>query len=223
MNAMHKAGHSGFTLIEAVVGVVLAAALMMGTYSVFSYVSKQRSRGVVDLQELQGARYAINYLRRDFRSATPQIADSATLAQKRKALRMPVVESHSFTIGNKAVPIIIDKAEIHFFKHIYDTPEASTAAKTEQVNYRIDKAHKCLVRSVAGTDVIFKDVKDVKFELYAHPLTPEVPMLLVTLKINADKKNEKTGDHEFFELTTTISSAITSPFTNNPYWHIAQD
>lgn len=223
MSTRHKAECNGFTLVEAIIGVALAAALLMGIYSIFSYISKQRSRGEVDLQELQGARYAINYLRRDFRSATPQIDDSATLGQKKKALRMPVVEARSFTIGNEAVPIIIDKGEIHFFKHIYDTPEASAIAKTEQVNYRIDKAHKCLVRSVAGTDVVFKDVKSAKFELYAHPLAPEVPMLLVTLKINADKKDDKTGDYEFFELTTTISSAIASPFVNNPHWHISQN
>lgn len=214
---------SGFTLVEAVVGVVLAMALMMTTYQVFSYVNKQRSRGSVDLQELQGARYAINYLRRDFRSATPQIADSATLAQKRKALRMPVVEAHSFTIGNEAVPVIIDDGEIHFFKHRYDTPENVAKPVLDQVNYRIDNAHKCLVRSGAGADIVFEGIKDAKFELYAHPLAPAVPMLLVTLRINADEKDEKTGAHKYFELTTTISSSIASPFINNPHWHIAQE
>ncbi|PKL47810.1 MAG: hypothetical protein CVV42_11755 [Candidatus Riflebacteria bacterium HGW-Riflebacteria-2] len=213
----------GFTLVEAVIGVALATLLMFSAYQVFSYVSKQRSRGDVDLQELQGARYAINFLRRDFRSASPQIADTATLAQKRAALRMPVVEANAFSIGNEAVPVIISDGEIHFFKHLYNTPEGSSQPATEQVNYRIDTARKCLVRSVAGVETVFKDIKGAKFELYAHPLSSALPMLLVTLRINADPKNEKTGEHKFFEMTTTISSAITSPFINNPYWHIAQD
>ncbi len=164
----------GFTLVEAVIGVVLAAMLMISAYQVFSYISRQRSRGDVDLQELQGARHAINYLRRDFRSATPQIADTATLEQKRKALRMPIVEASSFSIGNEAVPVLISDGEIHFFKHVYDTPDGVARPATEQVNYRIDSAH-------------------------------------------------KTGDYKFFEMTTTISSAITSPFINNPYWHIAEE
>jgi type II secretory pathway component PulJ len=213
----------GFTLVEAVIGVVLATMLIISAYQVFTYISRQRSRGDVDLQELQGARHAINYLRRDFRSATPQIADSATLAQKRKALRMPIVEASSFSIGNEAVPVLISDGEIHFFKHLYDTPDGVTRPATEQVNYRIDSAHKCLVRSVAGVDTVFKDIKDARFELYAHPLNPALPMLLVTLRINADQKNDKTGEFKFFEMTTTISSAVTSPFINNPNWHIAQD
>ncbi|KAF1083263.1 MAG: hypothetical protein GQF41_0041 [Candidatus Rifleibacterium amylolyticum] len=228
---MTERGHSqrGFTLVEAVIGVVLAAMLMISAYQVFSYISRQRSRGDVDLQELQGARHAINYLRRDFRSATPQIADTATLSQKRKALRMPIVEASSFSIGNEAVPVLISDGEIHFFKHVYDTPDGAAKALTEQVNYSIysyrenNQDKTCLMRSVAGQNIMFKDVKDARFELYAHPLNPALPMLLVTLRINADQKDDKTGDYKFFEMTTTISSAITSPFINNPYWHIAQD
>ncbi len=224
-----KADRRGFTFVEAVIGILLATALMFTSYSVFSYVSKQRSRGSVDLQELQGARYAINYLRRDFRSATPQISDSATLSQKRKALRMPVVKASEFTIGNEAVPIVVSANEIHFFKHVYDTPEGAARPLTEQVNYSVhsyrenNEDKQCLMRSVAGQNIMFKDVKGARFELYAHPLNPALPMLLVTLRINADQKNEKTGDHQFFEVTTTISSAITGPFINTPYWHVNQD
>ena len=223
MARARRPGRFGFTLVEAVIGIALATALMVVSYRVFTYIGIQRSRGAVDLQELQGARHAINYLRRDFRSAAPQIAKTATLTQKKKALRMPVVEAHSFTIGNEAVPIIIDDAEIYFFKHLYSTPDSAKEPATEQVNYRIDSAHKCLVRSVAGVETVFKDIKGAKFELYAHPLAPEVPMLLVTLRIDADQKKERTGGREYFELTTTISSAITSQIINNPYWHISQD
>ncbi|HAE37762.1 MAG TPA: hypothetical protein DCG57_03885 [Candidatus Riflebacteria bacterium] len=229
MLSLHADKQRGFTLVEAVIGVALATLLMFTAYQVFSYVSKQRSRGGVDLQELQGARYAINFLRRDFRSACPQIAAKATLEQKRKALRMPLVEANAFTIGNEAVPVIISDGEIHFFKHVYNTPEGVAQPATEQVNYSIyrykenNEDKQCLMRSVAGQNIMFKDVKAARFELYAHPLSSAVPMLLVTLSINADQKSEKTGEHKFFEMTTTISSAITSPFINNPYWHISQD
>ncbi|MBU1106329.1 MAG: hypothetical protein KKB51_06650 [Candidatus Riflebacteria bacterium] len=223
MARVRNPGRFGFTLVEAVVGIALATALMVFSYRVFTYIGMQRSRGAVDLQELQGARYAINYLRRDFRSAAPQIANTATLIQKKKALRMPMVEAHSFTIGNEAVPVIIDDAEIYFYKHLYSTPDSAREPSTEQVNYRIDGARKCLVRSVAGVEIVFKDIKAAKFELYAHPLAPEVPMLLVTLRIDADQKDIKAGGREYFELTTTISSAITSQILNNPFWHISQD
>ncbi|HMM61455.1 MAG TPA: prepilin-type N-terminal cleavage/methylation domain-containing protein, partial [Candidatus Rifleibacterium sp.] len=85
----HKRRCSGFTLVEAMIGMMLVSALLTMSYKVFSYITMQRSRGSVDLQELQGARHAINYLRRDFRCAAPVIAKDATLAQKINALRNP--------------------------------------------------------------------------------------------------------------------------------------
>lgn len=213
---------TGFTLVEAVIGTMLVSALLTMSYKVFSYVSMQRSRGSVDLQELQGARHAINYLRRDFRCAAPLIAESSTLEQKKKALRMPVVEEKSFVKGDEAVPIIISDSEIHFFKNMYNTPESDSSPATEEVNYHIDGARKCLVRSGAGVEKVFADIKGAKFELYAHPFKPEIPMLLVTLIIDADPEDKGAG-RNFFEITTTISSAIANQNINYPYWHISQD
>ncbi|EKD81985.1 MAG: hypothetical protein ACD_39C01534G0001, partial [uncultured bacterium] len=61
MFRMRSNKRTGFTLVEAVVGIALATALLVTSYKVFTYIGKQRSRGSVDLQELQGARYAINF------------------------------------------------------------------------------------------------------------------------------------------------------------------
>lgn len=222
MNIRIQNGRQAFTLVEAMIGVMLISGLLTMSFKVFSYINTQRSRGSVDLQELQGARHAINYLRRDFRCAAPLIAESATLEQKKKALRMPVVEEKSFIKGSEAIPVVIAESEIHFFRHMYDTPETSSRPKTEEVNYFIDSARKCLVRSGAGVEKVFSDIRGARFELYAHPLKPEVPMLLVTLIIDADTKDKGAG-RNFFELTTTISSAVANQSINNPWWHISQD
>ncbi len=209
----------GFTLVEAMIGMMLVSALLTMSYKVFSYITMQRSRGSVDLQELQGARHAINYLRRDFRCAAPVFSDAATLEQKKKAIRNPVVEAKTFKKNENTVPIVVSDSEIHFFRHLYDTPESADNPKVEEVNYHMDIARKCLVRSAAGVEKVFSDIRGAKFELYGHPLKPEVPMLLVTLTINADPNN-KSGGSTSFEMTTTISSAVANQNLNNPYWHI---
>ncbi len=212
----------GFTLVEAMIGMMLVSALLTMSYKVFTYINMQRSRGSVDLQELQGARHAINYLRRDFRCAAPVFADAATIEQKKKAMRNPVVEAKVFNKTGNTVPVVIADSEIHFFRHLYDTPETAGTPKVEEVNYHMDGARKCLVRSAAGKESVFSDIRGVRFELYAHPLKPEIPMLLVTLIIDADLK-DKGGGRNFFELTTTISSAVANQNINNPYWHINQN
>lgn len=213
-----KTGSAGFTLIETVIGVLLVSLLLGITYKVFSYISLQRTRGSVDLQELQGARFAINYLRRDFRCAAPLIPKTATLAQKEKATRMPAVEAKSYTKGDTTVPILISDSEIHFFRQLYNTPDLTTTPATEEINYHVDTARKCLVRSTPGQELAFPEIKGAKFELYAHPLKPDMPMLLVTLTIDADPK-QNGGGRNFLELTSTISSSVANQNLNSPYWH----
>ncbi len=209
---------SGFTLVEAMIGMMLVSALMTMSYKVFSYITMQRSRGSVDLQELQGARTAINYLRRDFRCAAPVIAKDATLIDKINAIRKPVIEKKTFNKNANSVPVLISDGEIHFFRHLYDTPETSGVPKVGEVNYTMDEKRKCLVRTEAGNEKIFSDIRGARFELYGHPLKSEIPMLLVTLTIDADPKDSG-GGRNYFELTTTISSAVANQNLNNPYWH----
>jgi len=214
----HRRRCSGFTLVEAMIGMMLVSALLTMSYKVFSYITMQRSRGSVDLQELQGARTAINYLRRDFRCAAPVIAKDATLAQKINAIRNPVIQKKAFNKDANSVPVLVSDGEIHFFRHLYDTPETSGVPKVGEVNYTMDTKRKCLVRTEAGNEKIFSDIRGARFELYGHPLKPEIPMLLVTLTIDADPKDSG-GGRNYFELTTTISSAIANQNLNNPYWH----
>jgi len=213
-----KRGLSGFTLVETVIGALLISCLLAMSFNVFSYINSQRTRGSVDLQELQGARLTINSLRRDFRCAAPFIPKTATLAQKMQARCMPVVETKSFVKGNATVPILISASEIHLFRQLYATPELTTTPATEEINYHMDGARKCLVRSSAGKEQVFSDIRGATFELYAHPLKPEIPMLLVTLVIDADTKKTGQGQN-FLELTTTISSSVANQNINNPYWH----
>jgi Tfp pilus assembly protein FimT len=211
--------HHGVTFVEAMIGLMIASLLMLTSYKVFSYIISQRNKGTVDLQELQGARSAINFLRRDFRCAAPLINSSARLEQRKKATRVPIIESAGINKDDETVPIVISESEIHFFRHVFTTSLSSVTPETEQINYRIDPARKCLVRSAAGEEKIFNDIKDVRFELYAHPLKTDIPMLMVTMRIDADP-DEKAAGRNYFELTTTISSAIANQNVNNPFWNI---
>lgn len=212
-----KSGTTGFTLVETMIGLVLLAGLFLIAYKVFSFISNQRSRGSVDLQELQGARHAINYLRRDFRCAAPRIPGSATLAQKRKAMQKPAVETGAFA-DDGTTPILVSGSEIHFFRQMFGTPDASPSPSMEEVNYRIDPARKCLVRSSAGRELVFPEIKGAQFELYGHPLNPDVPMLLVKLVIDADPKKTVDGRNTL-ELTSTLSSPVANQNINNPHWN----
>ncbi|MFZ2961018.1 MAG: hypothetical protein WA705_29410 [Candidatus Ozemobacteraceae bacterium] len=213
---------AGFTLVETMISLILISGLFGITFKVFSYINSQRAQGSVDLQELQGARYAINYLRRDFRCAVPHLAKTATLVQKKQAARMPVVETKSFVKSDGTVPILISSSEIHFFRQVYNTPDLTSTPATEEINYHIDDARKCLVRSIAGKEKIFPAIKGARFELYGHPLKSDIPMLLVTLVIDADTKQSGAGPN-FLELTTTISSSVANQNINNPYWHDSLD
>jgi len=131
---------------------------------------------------------------------------------------MPVIEAGAYVKDDKLVPILISDSEIHFSRHLYDTPDLTTTPATEEVIYHIDTARKCLVRSSAGKELVFPEIQGAKFELYGHPLKPDMPMLLVTLVIDADTKENGTG-HNFLELTTTISSSLANQNLNNLYWH----
>lgn len=212
---LHK---NGFTMVEAIIGILLISLLSLSAYKIFSFILVQRNRGSVDLAELQGARVAINYLRRDFRCAVPLINKNATIAQRKTARRIPAIEANTFDKSQKVIPIVVSDTEIHFFKHTFATPTTSETPKTEQINYRIDKARGCLVRTGLDSENIFKDIKAIKFELYSHPLFKETPMLLITMKVDANKGNAH-EQKRYFELSTTISSSIANHNINYEFWN----
>ncbi|HEY9071171.1 MAG TPA: hypothetical protein VIV61_13015 [Candidatus Ozemobacteraceae bacterium] len=214
----HGTQKRGVTLVELAIGVILVAALLGITYKVFSYITNARKRGSVDLQELQGARFAINHLRRDFRCATPFIPKSATLAQKAKAFEMPIVDAKAYTKGDVTVPVLVSPAELHFHRQVYDTPDLTTSPVLEEVNYHIDEARKCLIRTTAGRELAFPGIRNVKFELYGHPLNPETPMLLVTLVVDADADKKGPGTPDL-EITTTLSSAVINQNLHYRSWN----
>lgn len=215
-----RAGKGGFTLVEAVIGLLLVAVLFALVFRIFSHINRQRALGSVDLQELQGARYAINYLRRDFRSAAPMIPKLATFAQKEKAALSPAVEAKTWTKSDSTVPIVVADSEIHFHRQLFDTPDFATTPATEEVNYHIRKegSRQYLVRVSAGKEISFPEVKGARFELYGHPLRPDVPMLLVSLVIEAQSR-EGAGKTEDLEFVTTISSSPSNQNLHHPFWY----
>ena len=68
---MFKLRKTGFTLVETVIAVGMATAIIILVLKLTSVIRGDVAKGTVDLQNLQDARLIINLLRRDFSSATP--------------------------------------------------------------------------------------------------------------------------------------------------------
>ncbi|HAE38832.1 MAG TPA: hypothetical protein DCG57_09365, partial [Candidatus Riflebacteria bacterium] len=63
----------GFTFVETAMSVGIALVVFLMIYRFMSSTRQHYMYGTVNLQNLQEARMAINYLRRDFSCATPYI------------------------------------------------------------------------------------------------------------------------------------------------------
>ena len=208
----------GFSLVELMVVLVISSILATTAYKIFSFTIYSRNRNSVELQELQGARTAINYLRRDIRCAAPFVPKSSSIKQRRKSVQEPIMNASYFPQKAAVIPILVSESEVHFFKYNYGSKSLTQQIEMEEVNYRFDKKRKCLVRTCAKKEKTFKDIKAARFELYTHPLGNNTPMLLVTLEIKSGGNLESSSDKSFI-LSTTICSAITNQNINYLNWN----
>lgn len=244
---MIKNNKRAFSLIEISIGLILSCMVLFGAYSFFTYTRQQYMYGTVNLQNLEDARMAINYLRRDFSCACPfldYLYDKSNLLEdgswknnvnpyeELQKLRKNIFNFVS-TSGNS---IIIDKDQsmaMEFYKFVFDPGELERPqmSKVEKVHYEFDKQARTLIRSSQkGATVTFKGIEDVKFDLYLLSIkldedrykensVMDVPVLWVSMKIHEGK--EKYGDTKKvqpLEISTSITSPYITSWMHNRRW-----
>lgn len=215
MNHICLKHRRGVTLVEILIGTILAVMLIALSVGMIRFVRRHQSVGTSDLRELQDARLAISHLRRDFRSATINTESNVTLSKQRNLHRNPLVQAGSWRAESGVTPIIVDRTSIQFFKQSFETDSTDKNPKLQQIMYQIDSSRNCLVRSGPGFETAFTSIINADFRIYGHPLNKDVPVLLVKFDIMA----EDLESHQNMEFVTTISSSVISQKINNLSWH----
>ncbi len=210
------------TLIELSICIIVAALLFKLVFDFMSNTRQNYMYGVVNLQNLQEARLAINYLRRDFSSCCPMFTDPIE-SQSDGYVNFQKTRKQLFVTQNTKENFSGDLIQIHehgllFHKYLFGS--YGEHPKVESVTYQFDKSSKTLVRtSDTKGRKTFAGFEDVDFALYAHEINPSVPVLWVKFRIHESSNiyaSDKIGTA--LELTTTISSSFIDSSQNNKYW-----
>lgn len=214
---MSSKNKKGFTLIEIVIAIGLATALIALVMQMFSLLRGDVARGTVDLQNLQDARLVINSLRRDFSCSIP-IYGTDSIDKKDEIRADPIWNISEWNPPSAGVdaskPVLYSGTDIQFCKKDI---EADGSVKIETIQYSFDPTSKTLNRisSPSGERRTFKGIASIKFDLYYHPLKEDIPMLLVSMNIQTTESNQT----KVLPLTTTISSNIITTDVENLDWN----
>ncbi|GAB4270117.1 MAG: hypothetical protein Kow0029_06660 [Candidatus Rifleibacteriota bacterium] len=209
----------GFTFIELTVSVGIALVAFLLIYRFLSSTRHHYLYGTVNLQNLQEARLAINYLRRDFSCACPRIEDPDTggYVNLQNARRQIFSTSSVSSIPSSDL-IYVDDHTMKFYKYAFQSPDESP--RVEEVIYEFDGSAKTLVRrGQDGKTQKFTGIEDVEFKVYVHQVNNRVPILWVRLKIHEGENlygSENIGNA--LELTASISSPFLTSSLNNKFW-----
>lgn len=208
-----------FTFVEMSISVGIALVVFLLIYRFLSSTRHHFMYGTVNLQNLQDARQALNYLRRDFSCACPRIEDPdvagyVTLQKVRKQVFLTA----SWPSETEGELIQIDPHGLSFYKFVFGSPDEKP--RVEHVSYVFDAVAKELTRRSQGDRVQkFSGFEDVDFRLYTHQLNPKVPVLWVRFKVHEGENiYGKDSIGKALELTTSITSHFISSSVNNKYW-----
>ena len=210
------------SFVELMVCVIISVLIFKVVYDFMSNARYNYMYGVVNLQNLQDARLAINYLRRDFSSSCPKFEAPSDDIQN-GYIDLQKARKQLFITKNSNEQIKGELIQIHdhglfFHKYIYDSHGENP--KVETVSYQFDKNSNSLVRtSDTKGRKVFSGFEDVHFSLYTHEMNPNVPLLWVKFRVHESENmygSKKIG--QALELTTTISSSFISSSQNNKYW-----
>jgi len=210
---------AGFTLVEITVSVFLGTMVMLGAMQLVSTIRNYFITGSVNLSNLQEARTALAYLRRDFSSACPNIVSSDT------ALVQELTKANPFKLDAGALqqssyPIhIIDRKKLSFFRFLYDSVPGKAAPTIEAVEYEHDPATRVLTRNSGGKTTQFKGIKEVYFGLYVHPANPEVPFLQVKIKVFDEQFARGATNVKALAINTSMAAPFVTSLLNNPSWN----
>ncbi|HOY67253.1 MAG TPA: hypothetical protein PLP29_10200 [Candidatus Ozemobacteraceae bacterium] len=213
-------GRTAFTLVEMIASMAVAFFIFLLIYKLLAGVRSHYMYGTVNLQNLQDARLAINYLRRDFASACPRFksvtgASDGYLYVNR--LRKNIFKDPPAWDPRYGDPIQVTPNGVAFFRFEFD---AGARPNVEQVQYQFDAATKTLKRKYRGAERVFRGFETVEFRVYTHMVNPGVPLLWVRLLIHEGQQMYgSTNIGKPLELTTTISSNFVSSSLNHLTWN----
>ena len=220
------------TFVELMVCILVASLVFKVIFDFMSNTRNNYIYGVVNLQNLQEARLAINYLRRDFASSCPRF-NAPTLTDNDKKFddnewqKFPNLRGQLFevsqmdlqSIGESDQLITVYDHGLRFYKFVSDS--TGVKPKIELVTYQFDSTSHTLLRtSTLKGQQRFSGFEDVEFCLYSHSINPDVPLLWVRFKINeaSNVYGANNLEKNTLELTTTISSSFINSSQNNKYW-----
>lgn len=210
----------GMTFVELTISLGIGMVVFLMIYRFMSGTRQHYLYGTVNLQNLQEARLAVNYLRRDFSCACPRIEDPSTPGGyvNLQKIRNQMFMSSSWTAAGGGDLIQILPNGLLFHKFAFGSPDEMP--RVEMVRYEFDAAARTLTRqSEDGKLQKFSGFEDVEFKLYTHQLNPGVPILWLRFKVHEGDKGS--GENEIgkaLELTTSITSPFITSSVNNKYW-----
>lgn len=210
----------GFTTVELLVSIVIASMAILLVTRMVSLMQNYWFVGTVNLSHLQEARLAIDYLRRDFAGACPQLNASDSRALLESTRLMPLTLTSEAIKSATTAPILVQPHSLIFTRFIFQSSGNGNPPLTEQVTYDFNPDSRTLTRTVPGREKIFKNIASASFQVYVTEANPRVPILYVWLKIHdiADLKNNAPKT-EALELTTSISSSFLAGNLNFPAWN----
>ncbi|OGK12639.1 MAG: hypothetical protein A2W80_09110 [Candidatus Riflebacteria bacterium GWC2_50_8] len=211
----------GFTFVEMAMSVGIALMVFLMVYRFMSSTRHHYMYGTVNLQNLQEARMAINYLRRDFSCATPFIRGQGQVGFFTMQKAQNFVFETTGWVATAGINLIkCDSDSISIPKFAFGSPDEEP--RIEYVTYTYEPGNilsRKLVDATGGLrkEVKFSGIENVEFKLYTHKLNPNVPVLWVKLLVH--DKTYGTGEiGKPLEVTASISSPFITSLVNNRNW-----
>jgi type II secretory pathway component PulJ len=212
----------GFTFVEMAMSVGIALVVFLMIYRFMSGTRQHYMYGTVNLQNLQEARMAINYLRRDFSCATPYVAGQGQVAwETMQKARNFVFETPNWVATAGVNLIKCDSDSISIPKFAFGSPDESP--RIEYITYTCEPGN-ILSRKLVDADgnlkkeVVFSGMERVEFKLYTHQLNPSVPVLWVKLLVHDKSTYNSDEIGKALEVTASISSPFITSLVNNRNW-----
>ena len=208
----------GMTFVEITISITVALIVFLMIYRFMTSTRTHYMYGTVNLQNLQEARMAINYLRRDFACVSPLLKKGSVNFQTTQRIQKQIFDSAACPAGIPTDGLIqvLPQGLVLFCS---DFKSTSVHPALNRVIYEFDPPSKTLSRHSNGKIVKFSGFDSVFFKTYVHQINPETPMLFVKFKIHEGEKIYGSNDiGSSLELTTTIGSQFIDSNLANRSW-----
>lgn len=209
-----------FTIPELLVSVLISSMAVLMVFKLMSLMQSYWFIGTVNLNQLQEARLAINYLRRDFAAACPRFSPQDPIKIMKELRRDPIRFDMGAVQGQNSAPIQVSKDGLTFFRYTFETVDGKSGTPVEQISYNFDKNSRILTRTTSSNVLVrFKGIQDVQFKVYVTRANPAVPLLSVKLTVFDEENAAKVKNATSLDISTTVSSSFMAGCLNHPSWN----